>query len=145
MVKACSILPARVSQVHWGGGTPNSLPVELIREIMEVPFTKIFFYIEQPEIAIECHPAMLDENYTEQLVLAGFNRFSLGIQDFKQEVFDNVNRDAPKVPVKEIVGWIRSYENTSVNLDFIYGLPFKMKKHFRKQLRRQWRFLPTGW
>jgi oxygen-independent coproporphyrinogen-3 oxidase len=95
-----------------------------------------FEFIDKPEIAIECHPAMLDEKYTEQLVQAGFNRFSLGVQDFKQDVLDNVNRDAPKVPVKEIVGWIRSHENTGVNLDFIYGLPFQDIKSFSETIEK---------
>lgn len=125
----------KVSQVHWGGGTPNSLPVEMIREIMDV-IHENFSFIDNPEVAIECHPAMLDEKYTEQLVLAGFNRFSLGVQDFKQDVLDNVNRDAPSVPVKEIVGWIRSFENTAVNLDFIYGLPFQDVKSFSQTIEK---------
>ena len=125
----------KVSQVHWGGGTPNSLPIEMIRGIMDL-IHENFEFIKKPEIAIECHPAMLDENYTEQLVLAGFNRFSLGIQDFNKEVLENVNRDAPNVPVKEIVGWIRSFENTGVNLDFIYGLPFQNEKSFSETIEK---------
>ena len=123
----------KVSQVHWGGGTPNSLPIEMIQEIMEVIHAN-FTFVNRPEIAIECHPAMLDETYVEKLYHAGFNRFSLGIQDFKQEVLDNVNRDAPTVPVSEIVGWIRSFENTGVNLDFIYGLPFQDEKSFAETI-----------
>lgn len=135
MVKAHLNPDRKVSQVHWGGGTPNTLPVELIHGIMNT-IRENFTFTNNPEIAIECHPAMLDEEYTEQLVLAGFNRFSLGIQDFKQEVLDNVNRNAPKVPVKEIVGWIRSYPETSVNLDFIYGLPFQNKETFTETIEK---------
>ncbi len=125
----------KVSQVHWGGGTPNSLPVNMIREVMEV-IHENFSYISKPEIAIECHPALLDEKYTGELIKAGFNRFSLGVQDFKQEVLDNVNRDAPAVPVEEIAGWIRSYENTSFNLDFIYGLPFQDVSSFSETIEK---------
>ncbi len=125
----------RVSQVHWGGGTPNALPVELVAEIMEV-IGNNFRYTENPEIAIECHPAMLTQSYVDQLIIAGFNRFSLGIQDFRQDVLDNVNRDAPKVPVKEIVGWIRSHNNTGVNLDFIYGLPYQTEKSFSETIEQ---------
>jgi oxygen-independent coproporphyrinogen III oxidase len=135
MVKKLLDPSRKVSQVHWGGGTPNTLPIEMIRGIMEL-IHENFSFIEKPEIAIECHPAMLDENYTAQLVLAGFNRFSLGIQDFKQEVLDNVNRDAPNVPVKEIVSWIRSFENTGLNLDFIYGLPFQNEKTFAETIEK---------
>jgi len=135
MVKRLLDVNRKVSQVHWGGGTPNTLPIEMIQEIMEVIHAN-FYFIENPEIAIECHPAMLDEKYTENLYNAGFNRFSLGIQDFKQEVLDNVNRDAPSIPVKEIVGWIRSYENTGVNLDFIYGLPFQDVQSFSETIEK---------
>ncbi len=135
MVKKLLDPTRKVSQVHWGGGTPNTLPIEMIRGIMDL-IHENFEFIEKPEIAIECHPAMLDESYTGQLVLAGFNRFSLGIQDFKQEVLDNVNRDAPNVPVKEIVSWIRSFENTGVNLDFIYGLPYQNEKTFAETIEK---------
>ncbi len=135
MVKSLLDSSRKVSQVHWGGGTPNTLPVELIRGIMDTIHGN-FSFTDSPEIAIECHPAMLDETYTEQLVLAGFNRFSLGIQDFKQEVLDNVNRNAPKVPVREIVDWIRSYDNTGVNLDFIYGLPFQSRATFTETIEK---------
>lgn len=135
MVKKLLDPSRKVSQVHWGGGTPNSLPIEMIRGIMDL-IHENFQFIEKPELAIECHPAMLDEHYTAQLVLAGFNRFSLGIQDFRQEVLDNVNRDAPNVPVKEIVGWIKSFENTGVNLDFIYGLPFQNEKTFSETIEK---------
>ena len=135
MVKNLLDAKRRVSQVHWGGGTPNSLPVEMIREIMDI-IHENFRFTEKAEIAMECHPALLDEKLVEQLIQCGFNRFSLGIQDFKQEVLDNVNRDAPTVPVKEIVQWIRSYDNTGVNLDFIYGLPFQSEKTFAETIEK---------
>jgi oxygen-independent coproporphyrinogen III oxidase len=125
----------KVSQVHWGGGTPNSLPVEMITEIMDV-IHQNFSFIANPEIAIECHPAMLDHVYIESLVKSGFNRFSLGIQDFDEKVLDNVNRDAPVIPVEDLVAMIRSYQNTSVNLDFIYGLPFQDVNSFSETMKR---------
>jgi oxygen-independent coproporphyrinogen-3 oxidase len=131
----------KVSQVHWGGGTPNSLPVEMITEIMDVIHHN-FSFIANPEIAIECHPAMLDNIYIENLVKSGFNRFSLGIQDFDEKVLDNVNRDAPVIPVEELVAMIRSYRNTSVNLDFIYGLPFQDVNSFSETMEHAARISP---
>ena len=125
----------KVSQVHWGGGTPNSLPPIMVEEIMQVIHTN-FSFISKPEIAMECHPAMLDAAYIKTLVDLKFNRFSLGIQDFKQEVLDNVNRDASIIPVEELVAMIRSYEGTSVNLDFIYGLPFQDEKSFAETIQK---------
>lgn len=125
----------KVSQVHWGGGTPNSLPIEMVEEIMQVIHNN-FSFIEKAEIAMECHPAMLDKAYIKKLVEQKFNRFSLGVQDFKQEVLDNVNRDASLIPVKELVQIIRSYEGTSVNLDFIYGLPFQDENSFTETIKK---------
>ncbi len=135
MVKALLEPRRKVSQIHWGGGTPNSLPKEMIQEVMSL-IHENFQFIEEPEIAMECHPALLNEKLVEQLVDCGFNRFSLGIQDFRQEVLDNVNRDAPSVPVKEIVRWIRSFQYTSVNLDFIYGLPYQSEKSFAETIEK---------
>uniref|UniRef100_UPI0032176C12 oxygen-independent coproporphyrinogen III oxidase n=1 Tax=uncultured Draconibacterium sp. TaxID=1573823 RepID=UPI0032176C12 len=135
MVKSHLNSNRKVSQVHWGGGTPNSLPVEMVEEIMNVIHDN-FSFIVNPEIAMECHPALLDETYIKKLVELKFNRFSLGIQDFKQEVLDNVNRDAPVIPIEELVKMIRSYENTSVNFDFIYGLPYQDEASFSETIQK---------
>ncbi len=131
----------KVSQIHWGGGTPNSLPVEMVEEIMAV-IHQNFQFIPKPEIAMECHPAMLDTGYIDSLVKSGFNRISLGIQDFNQKVLDNVNRDASVIPVEELVAMIRSHKNIGINLDFIYGLPFQDVKSFTETMERAARISP---
>lgn len=135
MVKRYLAPERRVSQVHWGGGTPNSLPIEMVEEIMKV-IHQNFSFIDQPEIAMECHPALLDDLYIEKLIQLKINRFSLGIQDFNQKVLDNVNRDASSIPVEELVQMIRSYKGTSVNLDFIYGLPFQDENSFAETIKK---------
>lgn len=131
----------KVSQIHWGGGTPNSLPMEMVTEIMEV-IHQNFSFIAYPEIAMECHPAMLDRAYIETLVKSGFNRISLGIQDFNLKVLENVNRDAPEIPVEEIVAMIRSYDRIGINLDFIYGLPFQDVQSFSETIERAVKISP---
>ena len=131
----------KVSQIHWGGGTPNSLPVEMVEEIMSV-IHQNFSFIPNPEIAMECHPAMLDASYIDSLVKSGFNRISLGIQDFNQKVLDNVNRDASVIPVEELVAMIRSHNNIGINLDFIYGLPFQDVKSFAETMERAAKISP---
>ncbi|WP_233377178.1 oxygen-independent coproporphyrinogen III oxidase [Maribellus sp. CM-23] len=135
MVKSYLDPNRKVSQVHWGGGTPNSLPVGMIDEIMQVIHDN-FIFIDKAEIAMECHPAMLDEEFIERLVAMKFNRFSLGIQDFDQKVLDNVNRDGSIIPVEELVAMIRKHPNTGINLDFIYGLPFQDVDSFAKTIER---------
>ncbi len=113
----------KVSQVHFGGGTPNVLSGDQFSRIMEA-VEKHFTYIDRPERAIECNPAYLDFDYLDMLIKNGFNRFSLGIQDFNTDVLSAVNRDASRLPVHDLVNHIRmTGTGASVNLDFIYGLP----------------------
>ncbi|TNF45730.1 MAG: oxygen-independent coproporphyrinogen III oxidase [Bacteroidetes bacterium] len=131
----------KVSQIHWGGGTPNSLPVEMVEEIMAV-IHQNFSFIPNPEIAMECHPALLDTNYIDALVKSGFNRISLGIQDFNPVVLKNVNRDAPVIPVEELVAMIRNHKNIGINLDFIYGLPFQDVNSFSETIERAAKISP---
>jgi oxygen-independent coproporphyrinogen-3 oxidase len=141
MVKKYLAPHRKVSQIHWGGGTPNSLPVEMVEEIMAV-IHQNFSFIPNPEIAMECHPAMLDARYIDALVKSGFNRISLGIQDFNLKVLENVNRDAPEIPVEELVAMIRSHKNIGVNFDFIYGLPYQDVKSFTETMERAARISP---
>ena len=125
----------KVSQVHWGGGTPNSLKIEQIEEIMALLYEQ-FSFIDHPEIAIECNPAHLDHSYVARLVAAGFNRISLGIQDFSEKVLNAVNREIPEIPASEFVRQIRESGKAKVNLDFIYGLPFQTVSSFRETMEK---------
>ncbi|MFZ5430086.1 MAG: oxygen-independent coproporphyrinogen III oxidase [Bacteroidota bacterium] len=125
----------RVSQVHWGGGTPNSLRIDQIEDIMELIY-KHFQFIDQPEIAIECNPAHLDHGYTERLIAAGFNRISLGIQDFSEKVLNGVNREIPAITAADFVRQIQASGKAKVNLDFIYGLPHQTISSFSETMEK---------
>ncbi len=125
----------KVSQVHWGGGTPNAMPSAYVGEIMEVIHAK-FTFIEKPEIAIECNPAHLDEKYIADLVSFGFNRISMGVQDFQEKVLNAVHRQIPAISIEELSSMIKSYPGVSVNLDFIYGLPYQTPASFAETMDR---------
>lgn len=113
----------KVSQIHYGGGTPNAIDVKYLAEINQLIFNE-FELIEQAEVAIECNPAYLDYDYLDGLLAAKFNRFSLGIQDFNVQVLKNVNREPSAIPVSDIVNYLKSKDSSiTINLDFIYGLP----------------------
>ena len=71
----------QISQIHYGGGSPTTLQPSVIQSINQHILTS-FPKIEQPEIAIECHPGYLSLKDWEGLVDAGFSRFSIGVQDF---------------------------------------------------------------
>lgn len=126
----------KVSQIHYGGGTPNSINVRYLEELNQLIFD-LFDFIPQPEIAIECHPAHLDELYLQRLLNARFNRFSIGVQDFNAEVLDTVNRAQAAMPVAEIVRFLKEANpSISVNLDFIYGLPGQNVAGFSETIAR---------
>lgn len=113
----------QISQIHYGGGSPTSLPVSMIRELNE-HLLSVAPVIDRPEIAIECHPGYLKEKDWLQLADCGFTRYSLGVQDFNDEVLKVVNRRPSLMPVPQIVNLLHS-KGATVNLDFIYGLPLQ--------------------
>ncbi len=125
----------KVTQIHWGGGTPNSISMHFIKEIMDL-IREVFILDKKAEIAMECSPAYLDYDHIDQLAEMGFNRMSLGIQDFREDVLKAVNRLAPKHPVKDVVAYLRTKGFHGINLDFIYGLPLQTIESFTETLRQ---------
>ena len=124
----------KISQIHYGGGSPTSLPVSVLKEINTLLLSG-FETIENPEIAIECHPGYLDEQYWLDLTEAGFNRISLGVQDFNDDVLKSVNRKPSKLPVEDIVKLLKE-RNIAVNMDFIYGLPLQTVHSFSETMEK---------
>lgn len=126
----------KVSQVHFGGGTPNSIHAAYLKGIMDLLY-ETFSFEESAEIAIECNPAYLDFQYLDELKKSGFNRFSLGIQDFNEKVLKGVNRDSSVIPVSELIQYLKKdNKNIAVNLDFIYGLPHQTVKSFKETIQK---------
>ncbi|MDR1720499.1 MAG: oxygen-independent coproporphyrinogen III oxidase [Dysgonamonadaceae bacterium] len=125
----------KVSQIHFGGGTPSTLSFSSIRLLMQAIFDR-FDGIDSPEIAIECHPGYVNESFLEELKNARFNRISLGIQDFDPAVLKCVNRVPPRIPLETIIHFIHSEMNASVNLDFIYGLPRQTPSSFLQNMEQ---------
>ena len=106
-----------------------------IREIMDW-IRQHFTLNGNAEIAMECSPAYLDYKHIDQLADMGFNRISLGIQDFREDVLKVVNREAPRHPVKDIVDYLRTKGFRGINLDFIYGLPKQTLESFRSTIEQ---------
>lgn len=126
----------KVTQIHYGGGTPNAIPAEVIQELNQFLF-ETFTFSEDAEIAIEAHPAYLDETYIKKLGQAGFNRYSLGIQDFDIEVLKTVNRAPATIPIHELMKMIRTNApKSAINLDFIYGLPLQTPESFEYTIKK---------
>ncbi len=118
----------KIAQIHYGGGSPSTFDTDLIRKINETLFSR-FGTIDNPEIAIECHPAYMQESTYERLADAGFNRMSIGIQDFNPAVLNASGRLPSLLPMKEVFALLRERQ-IRINLDFIYGLPLQTVESF---------------
>lgn len=124
----------KISQIHYGGGTPTILPAIELKEL-NWHVSEKFDTIENPEIAIECHPGWMTEKDWVQLTLAGFNRLSIGIQDFDKQVLKTVHRKQSQLQPEEIVTLLRSC-GVRLNMDFLYGLPHQTEASFAATIER---------
>jgi oxygen-independent coproporphyrinogen-3 oxidase len=119
---AALVGPGAVQQVHLGGGTPTFLrPAQLER--LWTTLRDHFAIAPGAEVAVEIDPRVTTRAHLETLRGLGFNRVSLGVQDFDPAVQRAVNRLQPFELVECVVGWCRELGFGSVNFDLIYGLP----------------------
>ncbi len=125
----------KLTQVHWGGGTPNAIAPELISKVTEA-IKRNFNFADEYEMAMECSPAYLDYAMVDHLRELGFNRISLGVQDFKQEVLTAINRRPAKVPVNEMIAYLKKIGFSGINLDLVYGLPFQTRESFNETVKQ---------
>lgn len=120
-----------LTQLHWGGGTPTYLsPAELERLFLAI--TRRFRIAEGAEVAIEVDPCVTSEEQMRTLRVLGFNRISLGVQDFDPQVQSAVHRVQPLELTRSCVGLARSLGFSSVNVDLIYGLPYQTPESFAR-------------
>ncbi|MFW5850613.1 MAG: radical SAM protein, partial [Bacteroidota bacterium] len=122
----------KISQIHFGGGTPSLLKIAQIEKILQL-FSQKFNYTDSAEIAIECNPADLSFEYISQLIQLGITRISMGIQDFDHKILDAVHRKTSHIPVSELKQHIQSL-GAQVNFDFMYGLPYQTRNSFAKTI-----------
>jgi len=124
---------ATIAQLHWGGGTPTFLPQEEMRELMALVDAR-FKRSADFECAIEVDPRHAPEGMMAFLASLGFNRVSLGVQDFDPAVQKAVHRIQGEELVRRVVGEARAAGFRSVNFDLIYGLPKQTLDSFNATL-----------
>jgi oxygen-independent coproporphyrinogen III oxidase len=121
----------KVVQLHWGGGTPTHLNPDEISDLISY-ITKNFKLDLNIEQGCEIDPRELTKAHLEALRSGGFNRISMGIQDFNDKVQKAVNRIQPEEMTRQVVSWVRKLGFQSINLDLMYGLPFQTLETFAK-------------
>ncbi|RKF22080.1 oxygen-independent coproporphyrinogen III oxidase [Alginatibacterium sediminis] len=124
-----------VSQMHWGGGTPTYLtPVQLKR--LNAMLHDNFNFAQSSEISIEVDPREIEIETIGLLSELGFNRLSLGVQDFDKQVQQAVNREQDEATIFALIEKARESGFKSINIDLIYGLPHQTPASFNKTLVR---------
>lgn len=118
-----------VSQFHWGGGTPTYLtPVQM--EDLFGHAKKHFTFSPDAEIGIEIDPRVTNRAHLETLRRLGFNRLSMGIQDFQPKVQETIHRVQPYELTRDLILAARELGFESLNVDLIYGLPHQTADSF---------------
>lgn len=132
-----------VNQLHWGGGTPTFLSFEQMQKLMQV--TRAHFSLrddDQGEYSIEIDPRETDDRTIHQLRELGFNRISLGVQDFDPAVQKAVNRLQSEEQTFAVLAAARAEGFRSTNIDLIYGLPLQTVATFSRTLDKILAALP---
>jgi len=118
-----------VVQFHWGGGTPTYLSPVQIEDLFG--FTRErFHFAPDSEIGIEVDPRVTSRAHLETLRKLGFNRLSMGIQDFHPDVQKAVHRIQPFEMTRDLLVTARQLGFDSINVDLIYGLPYQTPESF---------------
>jgi len=123
----------RLVQYHWGGGTPTYLSAAQIEQL-HASVVKHFEIDPAGEIAIEVDPRVTTREQLQVLYALGFNRLSLGVQDFTPEVQAAIGRRQSAALTRDLYDAARAIGFKSINLDLIYGLPLQTTDTFNRTL-----------
>jgi len=126
-----------VNQLHWGGGTPTFISHEQMTELMQQ--TRRHFTLlddDSGEYSIELDPREVNSGSINLLRKLGFNRISLGVQDFNPKVQQAVNRIQSFKETRDVILAARKNQFHSISLDLIYGLPFQTVATFSETVDR---------
>ncbi len=130
------VSPAReVIQLHWGGGTPTYLSPAQIEDLFGC-ISEHFRFAPDAEIGVEVDPRVTTEEQVRLLRRLGFNRISLGVQDFNPLVQKTVRRIQPYEETKALVDLCREVGFESINIDLIYGLPHQTPESFADSVEK---------
>jgi oxygen-independent coproporphyrinogen III oxidase len=120
-------------QLHFGGGSPTFLRPDEIRRLGEI-IHQHFTFAPDIEASVEVDPRRLTRDHMAALREIGFNRASMGVQDFNPQVQEAVHRSQPVEMTQQAIDWMRDLGYGSINLDLIYGLPHQTVESFNHTL-----------
>lgn len=113
---------ARITHMHWGGGSPSILSVEDILKLTD-DLRRQFRFDADAEVAVEVDPRTVTAAKVAAFAAGGFNRVSVGVQDFSETVQQAINRLQSFETTRDVIDGFRAAGIRSVNIDLVYGLP----------------------
>jgi oxygen-independent coproporphyrinogen-3 oxidase len=122
-----------VVQHHWGGGTPTFLPPEHLVRLFE-GLRALYPVADDAEVSLEVDPRVTSREQLAALRQVGFNRVSMGVQDFDPKVQQTIHRIQTFEQTAQLVADARDLGYESVNIDLIYGLPFQTTESYARTL-----------
>ena len=124
-----------VVQIHWGGGTPTFIPARVLERLWQGIQAR-FDVAENAEVGVEIDPREVTDEHLDFLARSGFNRISMGIQDFDPKVQQAVHRIQPEDLTLRVIRRCRDLKFESINVDLIYGLPYQTRERFESTVDR---------
>lgn len=131
----------KVTQVHWGGGTPNVLSEEQLLRLHEL-LVRRFDIGADAEQSVEADPRLVSHRQLQWLYALGFRRISFGVQDLDPDVQQAIGRVQPAELVTDAILAAREVGFRGVNVDLIYGLPRQSVETFDSTIRQVLRWRP---
>ncbi len=125
----------QVIQFHWGGGTPTYLSSAQLEDLFDYTGQR-FSFAKDAEIGIEIDPRVTTRAHLETLRRLGFNRLSMGIQDFQPKVQETIHRVQPYELTRDLILAARELGFQSLNVDLIYGLPYQTAASFTASIEQ---------
>ncbi|NBX68903.1 MAG: oxygen-independent coproporphyrinogen III oxidase [Proteobacteria bacterium] len=124
-----------LSQISWGGGTPTFMTVDEITKLHEATL-QFFDLVPNAEVSIEIDPRVTSREQLKVLRELGFNRVSLGVQDFNEDVQKAINRVQSVKMTGDMLKFCRELGFEGINFDLIYGLPLQTRDSFKKTVEQ---------
>jgi oxygen-independent coproporphyrinogen III oxidase len=125
----------KVRQYHWGGGTPTQLALPQMERVQRA-FERTFQLDADAEVAVEVDPRVTSTEQIRWLASVGFNRVSLGVQDFDPAVQNAIKRVQSEAQTRAVIDAARACGIASINIDLIYGLPEQTAPSFEHTVER---------
>lgn len=136
IIQRAALLKGRiVTQMHWGGGTPTYLDKAQVSHLVGL-LKKHFHFADDVEMSIEVDPREIELGMIDHLRHEGFNRLSMGVQDFNKEVQELVNREQDEDFIFALIKRAKEMGFTSTSIDLIYGLPKQTPESFAFTLKK---------